>query len=240
MADMAIIKGSGQGRPDGKGLNGSEAIVGVQDQSQNSGNLTDLTQPVTQSADSERELETEQQCDLARERVYLIIRNLLEELKVNPTRIILPDVRVDDAERGTSYHSSAKNEIVIHAKSINSSTTYGEEILHWLRGQLKPDCEKGKILYELPERERSAVEEFFGFVGRAIVGEMLQSCRIDGIVNDSKESTSRNEIESRADDFKAATASMPFLGDILEKIDLVASSLADLRPVDSHNDAANA
>jgi hypothetical protein len=200
-------------------------------------NLKDLEKPPPISADEKREQVIERQSEVARERVYLIINKLLEELKVDPARIILPNVRVDDAERGTSYHNGAKNEIVIHAKSINSSTTYGEEILHWLRGQLKPDCEKGKILYELPERERSAVEEFFGFVGRAIVGEILPSCRIDGIINDSKESTSRDKIESRADDFKAATASIAFLGDISEKIGLVTSFLVDLRSVDFHNKA---
>lgn len=143
------------------------------------------------------ELSVEERSAIANERVRTITRLLLAELGIDTSRVQFPTVRVD-TEKNTSCYHPFKNEINIHPGHLNSSTAYGEEIFHWLREQLKPTAEKSKLPHpDLPDREFFAVEEFFGFVGRSIVGEICESAKLDSIINDSKVHTFANGLSAK-------------------------------------------
>jgi hypothetical protein len=140
------------------------AVVGLLHAQEDAGQNHDIENLKTTPAVAS----VEQLSDIAHDRVELIIRHLLTEMDIKESSVQKPIVRAcPDAK--TSFYSPRTNEIVIQVSSIDRIDTYGEEIFHWLRNQLKPKSERTRGQHDLPSTEWYAVEEFFGYAGRAVV-----------------------------------------------------------------------
>lgn len=86
-------------------------------------------------------------------------------------QVSFPDV-VLQQEAETSSFDKAANRIIIAGRDVGDGYVFGEEISHWIRDRLSPagtrEMSDTPLSRALGEEAVRAVDEFFGFIGRAV------------------------------------------------------------------------
>lgn len=210
---MSSVTSTGQGLPNhsstaAKAAHGTATSSDIQERNSQilSRNTTkppeELSNPTSISPSAA--LSPEQLTELAKYRIQKIISAVLQHFQIEPTAVNAPVVTASD-KRGTSAHDSKNNEIVIHPDHIDSITTYGEEIFHWLRAQLKPYQERKYVGRDLPHLEQKAVDEMFGFLGRAIVNDLCKGTEFDSLCDHDKKTISQSTINGHMEETQLVT-----------------------------------
>lgn len=90
---------------------------------------------------------------------------------------------VFDASAQNSSFDLHNNQIVIAKQDVANGYAYAEEISHWVRDSLSPGGDKARthLSAALGERSVRAVDEFFGFVGRAFAAEACRGTQWEGL-----------------------------------------------------------
>jgi hypothetical protein len=125
------------------------------------------------------QLTLDDMAQVASSKVARIIKHVLLVGNIAASQVELPKVEVRD-DQASSHYDTERNTIVFQTTHLNSLSTYGEEIFHWLRNQLKPPAEKSDMFLDLTVKKQHAVEEFFGFVGRSVVHELNTRHLLEG------------------------------------------------------------
>lgn len=138
------------------------------------GDSIDLNKPMMPEGNLKQELESSLSSETfgngaVQKEVYEIISILLKQGEIREDQVKLPRIIVSE-NIDTSSYIPIFNSIQIKRSDIGSLDTYGEEIFHWLRNQLRP--EGNSWMGNLPREEHFAVEEFFGWIGSCVVRDL--------------------------------------------------------------------
>lgn len=147
--------------------------------------------------------------DAIRERIYGLIDRMSRRVGIEIPREEYPAIRIEDVPR--SNYEAVYNEFTLRYDQLNSGTSIGEELGHFLRIKLKKSGSKptSKLRYYLKhpfgneldrvpstdEKEDIHSNEFFGYLGRRILQEV--ATEKDGLKFD-KSTKSPKEVDRQS------------------------------------------
>jgi hypothetical protein len=114
------------------------------------------------------------------ENIQSMITSFLTALDIPESSVIRPVVSLDPSIE-TSCFNGGTNAIHIAIHHYGKMDVYGEEVVHWLREQVKPQQKSGMLA--LTEDRQMAVDEFFGHLGFCLARQVCLSPELSELTN---------------------------------------------------------